>query len=130
MKKNILKNLLVGCAMMALFVVPVFSFALTAQAQDLFGQEYAGEIGLGGEDSDPRELAARIIQVALGFLGIVAVAIILLGGFKWMTASGNEDKVDEAKKLIQAGVIGLIIIIAAWAIANWVINTLMSVVEG
>ena len=52
--------------------------------------------------------------------------IILLGGFKWMTAGGNEDKVGEAKKLIIAGVIGLIIILASWGIATFVINALVS----
>jgi hypothetical protein len=58
----------------------------------------------------------------LGFLGIIAVLLILLGGFKWMTAAGNEDKVGEAKRMIGAGVIGLIIIMASFGIANFVIN--------
>ena len=82
------------------------------------------ELGLGNRD--PREIAASVIRVILGFLGIIAVIIILLGGFKWMTAGGNEDKVGEAKKLIIAGVIGLIIILASWGIATFVINALVS----
>ncbi|MFA7601214.1 MAG: hypothetical protein WCY43_03240, partial [Patescibacteria group bacterium] len=58
-------------------------------------------------------------------LGIVAVVIVLLGGFKWMTAAGNEDKIGEAKKLLGAGVVGLVIILAAWGITTFVLNTLM-----
>ncbi|MFH0956085.1 MAG: hypothetical protein V1801_02650, partial [Candidatus Falkowbacteria bacterium] len=72
----------------------------------------------------PRAIAAQVINIILGFLGIVAVIIILLGGFKWMTAGGNEDKVGEAKKLITAGIIGLVIILAAFAIATFVLTQL------
>ncbi len=80
------------------------------------------EIGLGNED--PRIIAAQIINVILGFLGIIAVVIILLGGFKWMTAGGNEDKIGEAKGLLAAGVIGLVIILASWGLATFIVNLL------
>ena len=69
---------------------------------------------------------ARIINVFMGLLGIVAVVIILYGGFLWMTAAGNEDRVEKAKKLIVAGIIGLAIILSAYAIARFVVNSLVS----
>lgn len=75
---------------------------------------------------DPREIAANVINIILGFLGIIAVILILAGGFKWMIAAGNQDKVDEAKKLMSAGVIGLIIILASFGIARFVINALVT----
>jgi len=75
---------------------------------------------------DPREIAANVINIILGFLGIIAVILILAGGFKWMIASGNQDKVDEAKKLMAAGAIGLVIILASFGIARFVINALVS----
>ena len=53
-------------------------------------------------------------------------AIILAGGFMWMTAGGNEDKVGKAKQLIFSGIIGLAIILAAFAIAKFVINSLVT----
>ncbi len=127
MKKKFLKNLL-GITMAMLIIAPAFAIALpaAADADDLLWggkeSEVNSTIGLG--DTDPREMAASIINVALGFLGIVAVVIILVGGFKWMTAGGNEDKVAEARKLITAGIIGLVIILASWAIARFVINAL------
>ncbi len=62
-----------------------------------------------------------IINVGLSLLGIVAVVIILIGGAKWMTAGGNEDKVGEARQLIVSGIIGLAIIMSAWAIARFVL---------
>ena len=62
----------------------------------------------------------------MGLLGIVAVVIVLIGGFTWMTAGGNDEKVGEAKKWIFAGVIGLAIILSAYAIANFVIQNLVT----
>lgn len=86
------------------------------------GLAYGEQTGLGKQDV--RETVSRIINVALGMLGIVAVVIVLWGGFRWMTAGGNEEKVGEAKKLLIAGLIGLVIILLAWGIATWVISTL------
>jgi len=53
------------------------------------------------------------------------VCLILYGGFKWMTAGGNEEQVGEAKKIIISGVIGLIIILSAYAIANFVVGAII-----
>ncbi len=78
--------------------------------------------GLGNQD--PRTIAANIINIILGFLGILAVVLILFGGFKWMTAAGNDEKVAEAKKLLVAGVVGLIIILAAYALAAFVLDAI------
>ncbi|MFA4831108.1 MAG: pilin [Patescibacteria group bacterium] len=67
---------------------------------------------------------ASIINVALSLLGIVAVVIILVGGFKWMLAGGNDEKTQEARKLIFAGIIGLAIVLSAFAIAKFVLKAL------
>lgn len=79
--------------------------------------------GLG--EQDPRIIAASVINVLLGFLGIIAVVLIIYAGFLWMTAAGNEDQITKAKNLMVAAVIGLVIILAAFAIANFVLNQLV-----
>jgi len=121
--KKISKHL-ISLAILALLVVPVATFAQTND--NLFGTNEVST-GLGGSladstTSDPRAIIGRIINIALGFLGVIAVGIILLGGFKWMTAAGNEDKTTEAKQLLGAGVIGLVIILSAWALATFIIQ--------
>lgn len=78
---------------------------------------------------DIRQTIARIINVALGFLGIIAVVIVLLGGFKYMIAGGNEEKTTEARKLIVSGIIGLAIILSAWAITSFVISRLVTATQ-
>jgi hypothetical protein len=129
MKKQIL-GLLLAFNLLAIPMAATFSVSPAQAANlNLWGENYNAndfqdETGLG--DRDPRDIVARIVRIILGFLGIVAVIIILLGGFKWMTAGGNEDKVSEARKLIVSGIIGLVIILAAFGIAQFVINSLMN----
>jgi hypothetical protein len=129
MKKIFLKNI-VAFAMIMLVFSMAFSFALTAKAnEDPLGFGYADNLGISNtEITDPREMAVNIVKFFMTFLGIIAVVVILLGGFKWMTAAGNEDKVADAKKLLVAGMIGLAIIISAYVIVNFVITTTNSVI--
>jgi len=84
--------------------------------------EFSGTSSLG--NTDLKKSIASLINVALGFLGILAVLIILWGGFNWMTAAGDEKKVGKAKQIIIQGVIGLVIILSSWAIATFVIQNL------
>ncbi|MFA6521999.1 MAG: hypothetical protein WCT24_00145 [Patescibacteria group bacterium] len=100
---------------------------LVAHAQletsDLLDDDFSDASGLG--TADLKETIGNLIKVALGFLGIVAIVIVLMGGFKWMTAGGNDEKVTEAKKLLIAGVIGLAIILASYAITEFVIGSIL-----
>lgn len=128
--KKISKHL-ISLAIISLLVLPIFVIPASAQTAANFGIENV-QSGLGGAlaEGDPREMIGRIINVALGFLGVIAVVIILMGGFKWMTAGGNEDKVAESKKLLGAGIIGLVIVLAAWSIATFVINSIYNATSG
>ena len=129
MSKKMAKRISMA-AIIALFAVSMFAFAPAVDAQSnsdnmLWGgyeNNVQNSTGLG--NADPREMAANVVNIMLGFLGIIAVVIILLGGFKWMTAAGNEDKVGEAKKMIAAGVIGLLIILMAFGVAQFVLDAL------
>lgn len=123
-KKLISKNLL-SLAIIMFLVLPVFAVAHTASAKALDLGIAAVENTTQLSQDDPREIVGRLINTAMLFLGIIAVVIILLAGFKWMTAGGNDDKVSEAKKLMGAGVIGLVIILAAWGIATFVLQELV-----
>ena len=108
--------------LMGMMFMPVF--AQGATPPNAFGLEYGTQSGLGNRDI--RDTVGQIINVALSLLGIVALVIILAGGFKWMTAGGNEEKVTEARKMIFSGIIGLAIILSGFAIARFVLNQLAS----
>ncbi|MDP3900426.1 MAG: pilin [bacterium] len=83
----------------------------------------AAQAGLGTDD--PREIVSNVINVIIGFLGIIAVVLIIAGGFMWMTAAGNDDKIATSKKLMTAGVIGLVILLAAFGVAKFVVDALL-----
>ena len=116
MKK--LATLATGGALFALSAIPALAATLNT------GINYGTYTGLGTKDI--REGLMTIINVLLGFLGVVAIIIILWGGFRWLTSGGNEEKVAEAKKIITAGIIGLIIIFVSFAIAQFVVVQLLS----
>ncbi|MFA4999952.1 MAG: IPT/TIG domain-containing protein [Patescibacteria group bacterium] len=125
MRKKISKNLL-----FFLLIAGGLLLARLVFAQD-FGTE-AVESGLDGAlaAGDPRTIAGRIINIALGFLGIIAVGFVIYGGFIWMTSGGEEEKVEKAKKILKSGVIGLVIILASWGIATFILTRLGNAVSG
>lgn len=96
----------------------------TLNANDLGVGAIQKDIKLGA--GDVRQTAARLINVALGFLGIIAVVIVLIGGFKYMVSGGNDEKTADARRLIVSGIIGLAIILSAWAITSFVISRLIT----
>lgn len=83
--------------------------------------------GINQGNSSLTDILGRIINVALGFLGIVFLVLMLYAGFMWMTASGDEGKVKKARELITQAIIGLIVIVAAYAISNFVLASLVNV---
>ena len=92
------------------------------------GITYGQQTGLGTDDI--RLVIARVIRAALGLLGIIALVIILYGGYVYMTAAGNEEKVAQAKKILINGVIGLMIILASLSIVQFILSKLQEATLG
>lgn len=78
-----------------------------------------------GEPKSIGEIIGAIIGTFLSFLGIIFLILIIYGGFTWMTSGGNEIKVLKAKKILTQAVVGLIIILSAYAITSFVFRTLL-----
>jgi hypothetical protein len=122
-----LKKILATMGVLSVLLVPAVA-AAQSLTPDSLGIGYADATGLGKQDV--RTTIARIIRTAMGLLGIVAVVIILIGGFKWMTAGGNEEQTGEAKQWIFSGIIGLAIILSAYALASYIITNLVGATTG
>jgi cytochrome bd-type quinol oxidase subunit 2 len=69
---------------------------------------------------------AKLINAALTLAGLVLVGIFLYGGTVWMLALGDETKVQKAKSAMVQGVIGLLVIVMSYSIANWILTALNS----
>jgi len=76
------------------------------------------------DDVDFEGLLVRIIEWALYAAGGVAVLFLIYGGFQYITSRGNEEQTEAAKKTITAAIIGIVIIIMAFAIVLIVNNVL------
>ncbi|MBT3231116.1 hypothetical protein HN358_05075 [Candidatus Uhrbacteria bacterium] len=111
----------------ALAVVFTVSGGVLAPIHTAYAQvdelETVGETS-GLQDESLQIIVARLIRTFLTVLGVIAVVIVLYGGFVWMTAQGDPDKVDKAKKILLNGFIGLGIILLSWSITTFVLGAL------
>lgn len=135
MSKKAIGYFLGGLMALALVVPALHGHAVHAEVLDANqyfgdatgtnnGNMFASAAGL--SSGDLPSTIASLIRVVLGMLGIVAVVIILIGGFKWMTSGGNDDKVKSARKVMTSGIIGLVIVLSAFAIAQFVLSSIIT----
>ena len=117
---------------LSLLVLPTATMAAapTTEQLGITGTNGVDSQGLNLVATNPIKTATNLINTAMMFLGLIAVVIILVGGFKWMTAMGSEDNIKKAKELMVAGVVGLVIILAAWGIARYVVLALTNATNG
>lgn len=106
-----------------------FFFPILAKAASLGGlketAEATGHIGDQGLNvGGVNEIIATIIQTALSLLGVLFLLLLIYGGYLYMTAHGNDQQVEKAKKIILQAFIGIIIVLAAYAVSWFIINSL------
>lgn len=70
------------------------------------------------------ELVGKVIQALLSIVGVVFLVLTVYAGVMYMTAGGDPGKVDKAKKILTQSLIGLIIILAAYAFTSFVVTEL------
>lgn len=75
-------------------------------------------------------IVGDVIGLLLGLLGVIFLVLTIYAGFLWMTAAGDSKKVDQAKSILTTSVIGLAIILAAYAITEFVLRVLLTAVDG
>lgn len=111
--------------LITLCAVSTFSFA-TVHGQGLIDPNDAPDKiseATGGEGS-LKTLTKSFLDFILGFLGFIAVVMIIYGGFLYVTAAGEQDKVDKGKKIIMYALIGIVIIMFSFVIVNTLLGGL------
>ena len=129
--KSNFKNAAIGGLVVAVFFVLFFGALKGASAQSIADPNSELQQGvqiieqpLGLPATDIRIVVARIIRAAFGLVGIVMVVLILYAGYLWMTAGGNEEQISKAKGFLKNAVIGLAIMLSAFAIVTFVMRIL------
>jgi len=111
----------------------VLSFLMVAQAalaeetgaqKAEAGLNATGNIGYGVKDVTKTptlaETIGKVVGAALAFLGIAFFALMVVGGYRWMFSMGNEQTATKAKDIIIAAVIGLAIVLMAYALTTFI----------
>lgn len=109
---------------------PAFAQPAVDRARDKLLKVGQGT-GLGATQESDTQIYARVAQVinaVLGLSGILAAIYLIVGGIKWLRAGGNEQNVTEAKATIRTAIIGLIVILASYAIVNFVVARIIEAV--
>jgi len=120
---KIIKQVSILVLLVLILIFPYFVFGQTMKG----GLEQLG--GASGYSTNVTEttvsaIAGTAVSIFLSILGIIFVALMLYGGYLWMMARGSEEEVTRAKELIRAAIIGLIIIVASYAISFFIFNWL------
>lgn len=66
------------------------------------------------------DVLTNVSNAILGIAGVIAVVVLIIGGFQYAAAAGNEDQIANAKKTITYAVIGLVVVALALVIVNTV----------
>lgn len=81
--------------------------------------------GTGVEQRDISSIVGTVIQAALLLTGIIFLVLMVYGGFLWMTARGNDDQVTKARNVIISAIIGIVVVVSAYAITTFVTTRLI-----
>jgi fucose permease len=143
-KKIKWQNILMLVCLLSVVLIPYLVFAENDPAGEI-GTGSGGEItaksllnragkeagyDLVSSGNDISGIVAAVLNGFLAILGVVFLAYLIHGGYLWMSAAGNEDQVRKAKDEIRDAIIGLIVIIAAYAIVSFVLNALEGIGGG
>lgn len=73
---------------------------------------------------NPSEVAGRVIKAVLAIIGSIFLMMIIYGGFIWMTAAGNDSKVQTGRNVLVWAIIGIIVIFLAWMLVAVIFESL------
>lgn len=120
------KHFVIVTSMMVLALVLVNSFgvnlALAQSAIDPEQDQPAIIRALSGGQTGLRGIVLTIVNFFLTFLGLLAVIMVIYGGFLYVSSGGNDESVNKAKKILLYAAMGIIIIIVSFALVNTILG--------
>lgn len=117
------KRILLAISFVFLFLVLGFANFVFA-GDDNYGLEATAKEGYGDkipfQNEAPAGIIGKVIGAGLAFIGVLFFGLMIYGGIIWMMARGNDQDVEKAKNLIISAIIGLIIVLSAYAITSYI----------
>lgn len=124
--KKIFQQLSLMLLLVSILTFPYFVFAGSKDNIQQNMDAIAGGYNTTKSETGLAELIGMIINVGLSLLGVIFIVLTIYAGFNWMTASGDESKIETAKKTLTRAIIGLIIIAGSYAIWNFIFIRVLS----
>jgi hypothetical protein len=95
----------------------------TVMAQTGFGVDAPDSVkNATGNETSARALVLRIVDFFLGFLGLIAVLMIIYGGVLIVTSAGDPEKAKKGKQILMYAAIGIVIILLSFAFVSTVLT--------
>lgn len=104
----------------AILVTPLFVNAVALGGLDAT----AGTAGIQSVPKDPNTVVGNVLKPIISLVGVLFFCLMLYAGALWMSAAGDDKKIELAKQIILAAVIGLIIVASAYAITSFIGNSI------
>ena len=124
--KNNIAKILIAAALLAPALVPATVSAADADIQNSLKQgsclDVSAECETQGSEEDINNLIATVINIFSVVVGVVAVIMIIIGGLKYITSSGDSNNVTSAKNTILYAIIGLVVVALAQFIVKFVLQ--------
>ncbi len=86
--------------------------------------DQAGYINMYISEDNLPTVIGWYIGIALSFIGILFFVLMVYGGYMWMTARGNDQQTEKAKNIIVNSIVGIVIVVSAYAITSFVQNSI------
>ena len=96
-----------------------------AESPGYYAREGASSIAV-PDGPDLMTIVKNLLNTTFGVVGVIAVIMMVIGGFHYMTSQGSPEKVQKGKNTILYGIVGLIIVLSAFAIVNFVLDSLLN----
>ena len=117
--------------LLGIFSILIFVFTFLYSANEVFAgrwglDDVADTSGYSKTEGNLVVAAGTVVNVALSLVGFIFFGMILYGGIRWMISRGNDELKQKAKDAIINAVIGLVIVVSAYAISTFVLDKIMT----
>ena len=113
-------NLFITTLILTFIIIPGFCLAQGNLDSALGHLQQTGNIAGTSDSGDVQTVVGKIINAALSMIGMIFLVLMVYAGYLWMTARGESDQVEKAKNIITAAIIGLVLVVSAYAISVFV----------
>ena len=121
---KIVKQISILILLIFILLIPYFVFAgepTTESVLEGIGKS-SGYQTIGVNQFTMAEIAGTAVKVFLSILGIIFIGLMLYGGYMWMMDRGSSESIEKAKETIKTAIIGLVIVIGAYAISYFIFS--------